>query len=85
MRTIEEKLNNPEFVKEVNNLSVEQIDKRLAELAKSADDVQQAKEADEQLALAKDQAKEFGAPYREAKKALALKTAYVVGLIKERV
>ena len=84
MKTIEEKLANPEFVKEVSNLSVEALDKRLAELAKAADDVKVAKEADEQLALAKDQAKEFGAPYREATRALALKTAYIVNLIKDR-
>ncbi len=75
---------NPEFVAEVQGLSVEQLDARLAQLAKDGEAVEDAKEADEAYQVARTGTKEMGAPYRDAKKALRLKSRYVIGLIREK-
>lgn len=78
------KLENPEFVEACQGLSVPELDNRLAALAKDAASVDQAREADEALAKAKEEASGLGAPYRDAKKAIKLKTKYVLELIGER-
>jgi hypothetical protein len=74
----------PEFVSEVASLSVEQLDARLAQLAKDADAVEQAKEADEALEQARERAAELNAPYVDSRKALRLKSRYIVELLKEK-
>ncbi len=75
---------NPEFVAEVQGLSVEQLDARLAQLAKDGEAVEDAKEADEELEATQSHASAMAAPYREAKKAIGLKRKFLVGLIKEK-
>jgi len=74
----------PQFVEEIASLSVDQLNSRLAELAKQTDEVEQAKDDDEELDSAKDKVSEFSAPYRDAKKMLKLKSRYVIGLIREK-
>lgn len=74
----------PEFVAEVAGLSVQELDARLATLAKNNEAVEQSKEADEDLASAKEAVKQFNAPYREAKAAIRSKTSYIVALIEEK-
>ena len=74
----------PEFAGEVAGLSVEQLDARLAQLAKDAEATDEAKDADQELAEAREAAKQMAAPYREAKAAIGLKSKYIVGLIKEK-
>lgn len=75
---------NPEFASEVASLSVEHLDARLAQLAKDAQASEEAKEADEELTAAKAQSIDLGAPYRDVKKAIKLKSEYIISLIKEK-
>jgi hypothetical protein len=74
----------PEFVGEVSGLSADQLNNRLATLAKNLEESETAKEDDEELEEAKAHASELGAPYRDAKKALRLKSKYVISILKEK-
>lgn len=74
----------PEFVEEVASLSVEQLNDRLAQFAKDSEAVDDAKEADEALAEAREVAAQLAAPYADSKKVLKLKTRYIIGLIKDK-
>ena len=74
----------PDFAKEVANKDVDALNTTLLNLAKGAVDNQLAQEADEALAQAKAEAKEFGAPYRDIKKAIRLKSHYLRQLISEK-
>lgn len=78
------KKDNPEFVSEVASLSVQELDKRLSDLAKGAEDIRDARDADEDYQNVKEQVKEMGAPYRDSLKAVTLKTRYIISLIKEK-
>lgn len=85
-KSLQEKVQEemPEFAAEVAGLSVDQLNARLANLAKDAETNEQAKEDDEDLEKAQVEAKELGAPYRDFKKANRLRSRYVIGLIKEK-
>ena len=85
-KTLEEKMKEeqPEFAGEVAGLSVDQLNGRLAELAKAAEWNEQAKEDDEDLSEKQAAASEAGAPYRDAKKAIRLKSRYLIKLIQEK-
>ena len=74
----------PEFANEVEKLDTAELNNRLAQLAKDGAEVEAAKEADEPLQTARAQAKEFAAPYREAKKAIKMKSNYIIDLLKGR-
>lgn len=74
----------PEFAGEVAGLSVDQLNTRLANLAKDGEKNEEAKEDDEDLEKAHAEAKELGAPYRDAKKAIRLRSRYIIALIKEK-
>lgn len=74
----------PEFVGEVNSLSPEQLDARLAQLAKDMESVHESQEADEELEQARERASELNAPYRDSKKAISMKSRYIVELLKEK-
>lgn len=74
----------PEFPEVVDALGLDDLEKRLSQYAKEQDKVDQAKEADEALEQAKEQVKEYNAPYSEAKKALKLKMKYLIMLIGEK-
>ena len=74
----------PEFAAEVASATDEQLDARLAQLAKDTEAVNEAKEADEELKEAQESVKAMSAPYREAKKHISLKSRYIVGLLKDR-
>ena len=75
---------HPDFVAEVVGLSVEELNGRLAAHAKQVAEVEDAKEADEALAEAREVAKTLVAPYTEAKKAINHKTRFIIELIKEK-
>jgi hypothetical protein len=85
-KSLEERMKEeqPEFAGEVAGLSVDQLNARLAEQAKAAEWNQQAKEDDEELAEKKEAASEAAAPYRDAAKAIRLKSRYLIKLIKEK-
>ncbi len=74
----------PEFAAEVAELSVDELDFRLAQNAKDTEGVEQAKDEDLSLEEARALASELAQPYREAKKALGLKSKYIISLIKEK-
>lgn len=85
-KSLEEKMQEeqPEFAGEVAGLSVDQLNGRLAEQAKAAEWNEQAKEDDEDLAEKQAAASEAGAPYRDAKKAIRLRSRYLIKLIQEK-
>lgn len=74
----------PEFVAEVSALDKVDLNGRLAQLAKDLQDVQDEKEADEDLEASQAEARELSAPYRDAKKALSMKSQYIIALAKEK-
>lgn len=74
----------PEFADSVQLLSLADLNGRLAQLAKDGESVQDSKEADDSLQQAIQTSSELGAPYQEAKKAIRLKTKYIIELTKER-
>lgn len=74
----------PEFPEVVDSLSVDDLEKRLSQYAKEAENVQDAKEADEALEEAKNQVSEYSAPYSDAKKAIRLKMRYLIALIGDK-
>lgn len=74
----------PEFASEVAALESTDLNARLAQLAKDLVAVSDAQEGDDGLADAKANATELGAPYRDAKKTIRLKSRYLVQLLKVR-
>jgi len=74
----------PEFANEVAGLAVSDLNNRLAKLAKDAEANEQAQEDDEELEQTRAQASEMAAPYKEAKKAIRLRSRYIIALIKEK-
>jgi hypothetical protein len=74
----------PDFVDMVDSMTVDQLEDRLNIYAKEQEKVKKAKEADMDLKNAKELASELGAPYADAKKAIDLKTSYIISLIGEK-
>lgn len=74
----------PEFALEVARLGVQDLKNRIAGYAKALSESEQCMENDETLRSAKENAKELGAPYRDVKKAVAIKTRYILDLIEEK-
>ncbi len=74
----------PEFTSEVRGLNVQELEARLVNLTKASEANQDAMEADEGLEQAKDQVREFSAPYRDFHKHNRMKTQYILNLLKER-
>jgi hypothetical protein len=85
-KSVQEKVQQeyPEFVTEVVGLSEDQLNGRLATLAKNLEESENAKEADEELADAQILASELSGPYKDAKKALRLKSKYVISLLRDK-
>lgn len=74
----------PEFVDEVASLTADQLNSRLAQLAKDTESLLDAKEADEGLNEARETASQLAAPYKDGVKMIRLKTRYLLSLLKER-
>ncbi len=74
----------PEFVEEIAAAQSPDLNNRLSELAKNMEAVDEAKDADQALKDAKQQSFDFGAPYRDAKKAIKLKSRYIIAMLKDR-
>lgn len=85
-KSLQEKVQEelPEFASEVAGASVQDLNNRLAELAKASEQSEQAKEDDEELIEAQAHASELAAPYRDAKKMIRLKSRYIIATIKEK-
>ena len=76
--------NYPEFAEELNGATTDQLNSRLATLAKGLEESEQAKEGDDELEKARLLASELAAPYRDVKKAVQLKSKYVIGLLRDK-
>lgn len=74
----------PEFAQEVVGLGSDELNRRLATLAKNLEESETAKEEDRELEEAKTTASELAAPYRDAKKAIRAKSKYIISLLKEK-
>lgn len=74
----------PEFAAEASSLSPEGLVNRVVQCSKDAEEVDNAKEADEGLQQAKEEARLLGAPYSDAKKAIKLKIRYLLALLEEK-
>jgi hypothetical protein len=85
-KTLAEKVQKemPEFAGTVDGLSVDELEKRISTYAKEGESVETAKENDEGLQAAKEQVKEFNAPYSDAKKAIRMKIKYLIQLVGEK-
>lgn len=74
----------PDFCNEVDSLDGAQLKARIVKLQQGLQESEACKEKDEEYQAAREQVKELGAPYRDIKKAVRLKTSYLVELLKER-
>lgn len=74
----------PEFVKEVDGLSVEELSVRISRMAQALADTAEAKENDGELAEVAERLAFLKAPYEDVKKAVQLKSRYIRNLIKEK-
>lgn len=85
-KSIQEKVQAefPEFAEEIASLGINELNGKLASLAKGLQESEEAKEKDEELERTKLLATELAAPYRDVKKAVGLKTKYVISLLKEK-
>ena len=85
-KTLTEKVQEQykEFADEAERLSIDQLNAKLVSLAKYQNENEEAKERDEDLEKAQALAAELGAPYKDTKKAIALKSKYVIHLLKEK-
>ena len=85
-KTVQEKVQAefPEFSAEVEPLGIDELNDKLASLAKGLQESEESKERDEELERTRLLASELSAPYRDVKKAVGLKTKYVISLLKEK-
>lgn len=74
----------PEFSSEVAALSEAELNGRLATLAKNLEESETTKENDGALEDAQALASELSAPYKDVKKAIRLKTKYVISLLNDK-
>jgi hypothetical protein len=73
-----------EFAEAVAGLSVKDLEARLLSYAKEQENVAEHLENNEIINTLKEQLKEAKAPYSDAKKAISLKSRYLIALIKEK-
>lgn len=74
----------PDFASEVESLKPDELKARVVQLQQALQESELALEADEALQHARDEAREFAAPYLDVRKAVKLKTAYILGLLNEK-
>ncbi len=86
MKSVQQEIkeSNPEFHDEIVGLSKEDLDSRIVQLVKDLEEVDNAKEQDEGLQALRQQAKEAGAPYRDAKKAIKVKIKFILETLESR-
>lgn len=73
-----------EFKEEVDRLSVAQLEARITNMQKALEDSEDHKEQNVALQQAKDEVKMISGPYNDVKKAVKVKTKYVIALIREK-
>lgn len=73
-----------EFESAVLGLSVEQLKARIAQMQKDLDESEEHKLANNALADLKSQVSTIEGPYNDVKKAVKIKTKFLIELIKEK-
>lgn len=74
----------PDFVIEVDGLPVEALKARIVQLQQSLEESEEHKESNDSLKEARAQVSELAGPYRDVKKAVKLKTKYIIELLKTK-
>lgn len=74
----------PDFCNEVDKLPAEALKARVVGLQQALEESEAHKENNDELHDARAAVQELAAPYRDVKKAVKLKTKYVLDLLKER-
>lgn len=74
----------PEFVDSVDKLGMEKLNENLLRYAVYREETEMARQNDKSLIKAKNEVKDYQAPYNETLKALKLKMAYLHLLIIDR-
>lgn len=70
-----------DFATEVETISISALRARIVTLQQVLEESEQHKEANETLQQARDQVKELAGPYRDVKKAINLKTRYILEML----
>ncbi len=73
-----------EFKEEVDSLSVPVLEARITRMQKDLDESEEHRKENVALNNAKDEVKELSGPYNDVKKAVQVKTKYIIELIKEK-
>ena len=73
-----------EFKEVVDRLNAADINNRISQLQKLLAESEEHKEQNEALKQARAEVSELAGPYRDVKKAVAIKTKYLVELAKEK-
>ena len=73
-----------EFKEEVDRLSIQQLEARISRMQKDLDDSEEHKKNNEALNKVKNEKAELEGPYNDVKKAVKIKTKYIIELIKEK-
>lgn len=75
---------HPDFCIEVQVLSTEQLKERVISLQQQLEESEEHKESNDALKEARVVCQELSAPYRDVKKAVKLKTKFILDLLKNR-
>lgn len=73
-----------DFAQEVESLTVAQLEDRIVGMQKALEESEEHKENNEALKAARAEASELSGPYRDVKKAVRLKTKYILELLAEK-
>lgn len=74
----------PEFVEGINSMNTEEIKNKILETEGHLYEIDNAKEADQELASAKEKVKEFSKPYSESKGIETAKLRYCIYILESR-
>ncbi len=74
----------PDFTIEVDTLSVEQLEDRIVGMQKALEESEEHKENNKDLKASRAAVLELSGPYRDIKKAVRLKTKYILELLAEK-
>lgn len=74
----------PDFTQEVDNLSSAELEARIVRMQQTLDESEMHREGNDSLKQARATLTELSGPYNDVKKAVKLKTRYIIELLKEK-
>lgn len=74
----------PDFTAEISSLSANKLEDRIVSMQKALEESEDHKENNEALKAARAEVLELSGPYRDVKKAVRLKTKYILDLLAEQ-